>query len=509
MDEAPALNVAAEILRQGDDGTVALRLRSDTERLDVSRGELRRRVCQVAAALRQSGVDEEQRVLVILPDSPEYVYAFLGAIWAGAVPVLVNAFLRPADCLPFARETRARAVITTESVAEALQPAPPVILTVGPERSGTFWQAIADQPPSRAPFPAHPDDPAFWLYSSGTTGRPKGVIHLQRSILHAVESYGRHVVGVRADDVSYATSKLFFAYGLGASLYFPLTAGASVVLSPEPFSPARTWKLLRDERPSLLFAVPSAYRALLDHAPAGAREVVSRLRRLLSAGEALPEVIFREWQARFGQEIIDGLGSTELLHVFLSNRPGDCAPGTLGRPVPGYDVQIVDEHGAPAAQGVIGALRVRGDSIAAGYWQRSVATRRAFRGEWFVTGDQAIESVDGTFRVLGRTDDMLKISGQWVSPLDVENVIVRVDGVRECAVVGAAGRSGLVELVACVVCVADDSARLRERIDHACAEGLPRFKRPKRIVLVDSLPRTATGKVQRFVLREAVGESPR
>jgi len=506
LDEAPTLNVAAEILRHGDDASVALRLRSETERSDVSRGELRRRVCQVATALRQSGVQEEQRVLVVLPDSPEYVYAFLGAIWAGAVPVLVNAFLRPGDYPSFVRETRARAVITTAAVAEALAPAtgPPVLLTVGPARSGSLRRAIDEQPPSCAPFPTHPDDPAFWLYSSGTTGRPKGVVHRHRSILHAVESYGRHVLDVRADDVAYATSKLFFAYGLGASLYFPLTAGASVVLSPEPFSPARTWKLLAEERPSLFFAVPSAYRALLDHAPVGAPEAVSRVRRLLSAGEALPETISREWKERFGQEIIDGLGSTEALHVFLSNRPGECAPGTLGRPVPGYEVQVVDEHGAPAARGEIGALRVRGGSIAAGYWQRSEATRRAFRGEWFVTGDQAVESADGRFRVLGRTDDMLKVSGQWVSPLDVESVVAGVDGVQECAVVGAAGDSGLIELIACVVATAGDVERLRERIDRACAEALPRFKRPKRIVVLDALPRTATGKLQRFVLRDVI-----
>ena len=509
VDDTP-VNVAAEILRRGDDAAVALRLRSEMEHLDVSRGELRQRVHQLAAALGRLGIQEEQRVLVVLTDCPEYVYAFLGAIWAGAVPVLVTSFLRPADYLPFVRETRARAVITSEAVAEVLEPEmrlgrlAPAVLTVGPGRSGSLWREIEGEPASREPFAAHPDDPAFWLYSSGTTGRPKGVIHVQRSILHAVESYGRHVLDVRADDVAYATSKLFFAYGLGASLYFPLTAGASVVLSPEPFSPARTWKLLAEERPSLFFAVPSVYRALLDHAPVGAPEAVSRVRRLLSAGEALPETISREWKERFGQEIIDGLGSTEALHVFLSNRPGECAPGMLGRPVPGYAVQVVDEDGAPVAQGEIGALRVRGGSIAAGYWQRSEATRRAFRGEWFVTGDQAVESADGRFRVLGRTDDMLKVSGQWVSPLDVENVVAGVDAVRECAVVGAAGDSGLIELVACVVATAGDVERLRERIDRACAEALPRFKRPKRIVVLDALPRTATGKLQRFVLRDAI-----
>src|SRR5262249_960551 len=274
------------------------RLRSETERFDVSHGELRRRVRQVAAVPRQAGVQEEQRVLIVLPDSPEYAYAFLGAIWAGAVPVLVNAFLQPGDYPPFLRETRARAVITTERVAAALAPAtdPPAMLTVGPAQTGSLWRAIGTVEPSPAPFPTHPDDAAFWLYSSGTTGRPKGVVHRHRSILHSVASYGRHVLDLRPDDVSYATSKLFFAYGLGASMYFPLSAGASVVLSPDPFTPARTWQLLAEERPTLFFAVPSAYRALLDHPPAPPAEVLSRFRRFLSAGEALPATIFREWR---------------------------------------------------------------------------------------------------------------------------------------------------------------------------------------------------------------------
>jgi len=506
-DDTP-VNVAAEILRRGDDAAVALRLRSETERLDVNRGELRQRVRQLAAALGRLGIQEEQRVLVVLPDGPEYVYAFLGAIWAGAVPVLVTSFLRPADYLPFVRETRARAVITSEAVAEILEPEmrlgrlAPAVLTVGPGRSGRLWREIEGEPASREPFAAHPDDPAFWLYSSGTTGRPKGVVHVQRSILHAVESYGRHVLDLRAEDVAHATSKLFFAYGLGASLYFPLAAGASVVLSPEPFSPARTWQILTEERPSLFFAVPSAYRALLDHAPPRADAAVAGLRRLLSAGEALPEAIFLAWKERFGQEIIDGLGSTEALHVFLSNRPGDCTPGTLGRPVPGYEVQVVDERGAPVATGEVGQLRVRGGSIAAGYWQRAEATRRAFRGEWLVTGDQALEQTDGTFRLIGRSDDMLKVSGQWVAPAEVEGIIAAVAGVRECAAIGSAGERGLMELVACVVSAPGEEEAVRQRIGDTCAERLPRFKRPKRVVFFASLPRTATGKVQRFVLRD-------
>src|SRR5437867_4004515 len=309
-DEAAHLNIAAEILCRGDDAGVALRFRSDGERIDVGYAELRQRVRQMAAAFERLGIQEEQRVLVVLPDCPEYVYAFLGAIWAGAVPVLVTSFLRPADYLPFVRETRARAVITSEAVAEVLEPEmrlgrlAPAVLTVGPGRSGSLWREIEGEPASKEPFAAHPDDPAFWLYSSGTTGRPKGVVHVQRSILHAVESYGRHVLDLRAEDVAHATSKLFFAYGLGASLYFPLAAGASVVLSPEPFSPARTWQILTEERPSLFFAVPSAHRPLLDHVPARADEAVAALRRLVSAGESLPEAIFGAWRERFGQESI-------------------------------------------------------------------------------------------------------------------------------------------------------------------------------------------------------------
>src|SRR6184192_1792713 len=461
----------------------------------------------MAAAFERLGIQEEQRVLVILPDCPEYVYAFLGAIWAGAVPVLVSTFLRPGDSLPFVRETRARAVITTAAVADVLEAETrplPMVLTVGGGRSGTLWQAIEDAPASPGPFPTHRDDPAFWLYSSGTTGRPKGVVHRHRDILHAVESYGRHILGVHAGDVAYATSKLFFAYGLGASLYFPLAAGASAVLSPEPFSAARTWTVLAEERPTLFFGVPSVYRALLEQAPRHAAQAVAGLRRVVSAGEALPPALFHAWQARFGQEILDGLGSTEALHIFLSNRPGACTPGSPGRPVPGYDVRVVDEGGVPVAAGTPGGLLVRGDSIAAGYWQRVEATRRTFRGEWLATGDQVVENADGAFQLLGRTDDMLKVSGQWVSPPEVEGVVATVDGVRECAVIGAADNDGVTEVIACIVCTADDHDDVRARVEHACG-ALPRFKRPKRIVLLESLPRTATGKIQRSALRARLG----
>lgn len=496
------MNAAAEILRPGDDASPAIRVHGDARRLAVRRGELRRGVRQAAAAFARLGVQEEQRVLVALPDGPEAVYAVLGAMWNGSVPVLVSSFLAGDAYAPFLDESRARAVVTTTAIAASLRGRGTPALTVDGDGAGSFREALAREPASAEPFPTNADDPALWLYSSGTTGRPKGVVHLHRGVRHVIDSYGAQILGTRPDDVAYATSKLFFAYGLGASLCFPLAAGATTVLAPDAFVPARTWRILAEERPTLFFSVPSAYRALLEHAPADASAVLAGIRLLVSAGESLPEALFLAWKERLGVEILDGLGSTEALHIFLSARPGSGRGGTVGRPVPGYEVEIVDDHGMPVATGTPGTLRVRGDSIAAGYWQRRDATARAFGGGWFTTGDRAVQDVDGAFRILGRTDDMLKVSGQWVSPLDVEAVLLAVEGVRECGVVGAAGEGGLTEVVACVVS-ADPEDAICARIAAAC-EHLPRYKRPKRIVIVEALPRTPTGKLQRFALRDAV-----
>ena len=501
------MNAAEEILRPGDDASAAIRVHGDARRLAMGRGELRRHVRQAASAFSRLGVQEEQRVLVALPDGPEAVVAVLGAMWNGSVPVLVSSFL-PADALAtLVAESRARAVVTTEAIAGHLSRRGTPVLTVAPDGGGGFRDALAREPASAEPFPTHADDPALWLYSSGTTGRPKGVVHLHRGVRHVIDTYGAQILGTRPDDVVYATSKLFFAYGLGASLWFPLGAGATTVLAPDTFLPARTWRILAEERPTIFFSVPSAYRVLLEHAPPEAAEVLAGIRLLVSAGEALPAALFEAWRQRFGVEIIDGLGSTEALHIFLTARPGSCRAGTVGHPVLGYEVEIVDERGLPVEIGTPGALRVRGDSVAAGYWQRQDATARAFGGGWFTTGDRAVQDEDGAFRILGRTDDMLKVSGQWVSPLDVEAVVQAVDGVRECGVIGAAGDGGLTEVVACVVS-ADAEDAVRARIAAAC-ERLPRHQRPKRVVLLEALPRTPTGKLQRFALRDAVLVLPR
>lgn len=508
------MNVAADILAAGTGAATALRLRAETSREDVTYDELRERVHQVAAALRNAGVVEEQRVLLVLPDSLEFVYAFLGAIWIGAVPVPVNPFLRTADYEFFLSDTRARVVVAAAGVLKPLEaglaalPRRPLVWSVAPDRGGSFWTEIARASGGAVPFGAHTEDAAFWLYSSGTTGHPKGTIHLHRNIPFSVDSYGRTVLATTPADIAYATSKLFFAYGLGASLYFPLAAGAAVVLSPEPFDPARTWKLLAEERPSLFFAVPSTYRALLNQAPTDAGRVLAGARRCLSAGEGLPPTVFEEWKGRTGKEILDGIGSTELLHIYLSNLPGDAVAGTLGRPLPGYTIEIVDEDGRPVRDGEIGVMRVRGGSLASGYWHGIEATRRSFDGDGYWTGDQARRGADGRYRVVGRADDMFKVSGQWVAPSDVEAVIAAVAGVADCGVVGRSAAHGLVELVACVTAPAVDEAALQIAIHAACAAALPRFKRPKEIRFLAQLPRTATGKLQRFLLREEVARPP-
>ena len=364
------MNVAEEILRPGDDASAAIRVHGDARRGAIGRGELRRSVRQAAAAFARLGVQEEQRVLVALPDCPEAVYAVLGAMWNGSVPVLVSSFLSGDAYSAFLDESRARSVVTTAAIAAALRGRGTPVLTVEADGTGSFRDALAREPASAGPFATHPDDPALWLYSSGTTGRPKGVVHLHGGVRHVIQSYGREILGTRADDVVYATSKLFFAYGCGASLWFPLAAAATVVLAPDAFVPARAWRILAEERPSIVFSVPSAYRALLEHAPADARSVLGGVRRCVSAGEALPETLFLAWRERLGVEILDGLGSTEALHIFLSARPGNARAGTVGHPVPGYEVEIVDDRGLPVTAGTPGALRVRGDSIAAGYWQR-------------------------------------------------------------------------------------------------------------------------------------------
>src|SRR5207245_612340 len=402
----------------------------------------------------------------VLRDSPAFVAAFLGAAKIGAIPVPLSTLARPEELAFMVRDCGA-----TFTISEADPPAAPGGRVAAADTRG--------------------DDMCFWQYSSGTTGAPKAVIHSHRGALFPPEGHGRHIARIGPDDLVYSTAKLFFSYGLNNSLVIPLAAGATVVLDPERFAPERAWRLIAAERPTILYSVPTAYAALLAAAEAGSPANVASLRACISAGEALPAPLAERWRRRFGLAILDGIGSTEIGYIAISNTVEDVTPGSSGRVVPGYEARVVGPDGEDAVEG---ALWVRGGSTARGYHDRPDATARAFRDGWVVTGDR-YRVKDGRFFHLGRDDDMLRVGAQWVSPLEVESVLLGHPAVRECAVVGRADENGLVKV--CAYVVLRDETPTAELAD-LCAERLPRYKRPRWIEPVAELPKTATGKIQRF-----------
>jgi 4-hydroxybenzoate-CoA ligase len=406
-------------------------------------------------------------------DTPRFLAAFLGAIKLGAVPVPLSTLAGP-DELAFLERDCGAAV------------------TVRDEDDELFTGEHGDVECAGT----RPDDMCFWQYSSGTTGAPKAVVHLQRRALFPAEGHGRHVAGIGPDDRVYSTAKLFFSYGLNNSLVIPLAHGASVVLDPERFAPERAWRVIAQERPTILYSVPTAYAALLAAAETGTAADVSSLRLCISAGEALPAPLAERWRRRFGLAILDGIGSTEIGYIAISNTADDVTPGSSGRVVPGYEARVVDANGNDAAEGT---LWVRGGSTALGYHDRPDATAKTFRDGWVVTGDR-YRVADGRYFHLGRDDDMLRVGAQWVSPLEVESVLLAHPGVAECAVVGRADADGLIKVCAFVVL---RGATPTAELDEMCADRLARHKRPRWIEPVAELPKTATGKVQRYRLREA------
>ncbi|MFD0661676.1 benzoate-CoA ligase family protein [Thermocatellispora tengchongensis] len=344
----------------------------------------------------------------------------------------------------------------------------------------------------------------MWLYTSGTTGAPKGAMHRHANIRHVCETYGDQVLGIQPDDVCFSIAKLFFAYGIGNSMFFPLSAGAATLLEPRRPTPAVTAERLTADRPTLFFGVPTFYAALLSgDLP---EDSFKSVRLGISAGEALPPPLQERFTHRFGVEIIDGIGSTEALHIFLSNRPGEVRPGTTGRPVPGYDIQLRDADGGLVPDGEPGSLHVRGASIALGYWRRTDASRAVFAGEWLSTGDTYVRSPDGYYTCLGRSNDLLKAGGIWVSPVEVESRLLEHPAVKEAAVVGLADEHGLDKPVACVVVQEKVTA---EELIQWCRDGLAAFKRPRQVIFLDQLPKTATGKIQRFRIRELLTQEAR
>lgn len=469
------------------------------------------RVSSAANAFRDLGLKKGERVFLLLLDSPAFITAFWGAIKMGAVPVPVNTMLGSADYEFMLRDSGARCLVVEESLFDKAAPglgSLPELKTVwvaGQAKTGcpSFEEALGKHSPQAASAPTHRDDPAFWLYTSGSTGHPKAAIHLQHDMVYCLELYARRVLEMNSDDLVYSTSKLFFAYGLGNSLYFPFGVGARTILVLERPSAEVALETLRRLRPTIFFAVPSVYAALLRSAEARQDDFGS-LRRAVSAGEALPAPLSGRFRERFGISILDGIGSTEMLHMFISNRPDDIAPGSSGRLVPGYEARIVDERENDLPPGETGELWIRGESAAAGYWNHPEHTRATFRGEWTATGDKFFSDERGHFWFCGRSDDMLKVSGLWVSPLEVETALLESPAVLECAVVGASDHDGLTKPKAFVV-LKDSlpSSQLQAEIFQFLQNKLPKYKLPQWIVFAETLPRTTTGKIQRFKLREA------
>jgi benzoate-CoA ligase len=483
--------------REGRGANVAL----VTDEGALGYAELDERVRRFAAAILDAGVHRGDRVALVLPDGPTLATAFWGAIAAGAVAVPVNTLLKPHDHRAILDDCEPQLVILDPAIAdEAALRARGGLTWTGAEAERT----LADARPLDAYAPTHRDAFAFFLYSSGTTGEPKGVVHLQHDMWICAETYAREVLQIREDDRCFSVAKIFFAYGLGNSLYFPHHVGASTALFAGRPTPEAVFAQVRRQRPTLFFGVPTAYAAMLAAMESGAEADFSSVRLCVSAGEALPASLYERWRARTGVEILDGIGSTEICHIFLSNRAGKGRPGSTGTPVPGYECRLVDETGSDVPRGELGDLLVRGDSTMAMYWNKHEATKHALRGDWIRTGDKYSQDEEGYFFHGGRSDDMIKAGGIWVSPVEVEGVLVSHPEVLECAVVGAADSDGLFKPHAYVIRRGqprDAEDALAAELRAFAKERLAPYKCPRWVTFVAELPKTATGKIQRFLLR--------
>jgi benzoate-CoA ligase len=484
--------------------------------LTLTYAQLADQIQRVASSLQRQGLRREERVLLLMHDCTDWVASFLGCLYAGIVPVAVNTLLTPQDYAYMLQHSRAQCALVSAALLPTLQGGMQIAAQNGGHEikgiyvsraaadlpvSFTAWDKLLDAAPLEAPCSTNADEPAFWLYSSGSTGRPKGTVHTHANAFYTAELYGKGVLGINERDVCFSAAKLFFAYGLGNALSFPLSVGATVLLMAERPTPDAVFKRWAGTvKPTIFFGAPTGFAGMLAAPNLPAKTEVA-LRMCSSAGEALPADLGERFKAHFGIDIIDGIGSTEMLHIFLSNQPGKVRYGTTGWPVPGYEIELRGENGGPVPDGEPGDLYIQGPSAALMYWNNREKSRDTFQGAWTRSGDKYVKNSDGSYTYSGRSDDMLKVSGIYVSPFEVEATLVQHSAVLEAAVIGKIDAEGLTKTKAFVVLKSGASAT-EDELKAFVKDRLAPYKYPRYIEFVGELPKTATGKIQRFKLRD-------
>jgi 4-hydroxybenzoate-CoA ligase len=505
-------------IRQGRGHKVAVY----TEYKNYTYNDIQKMTNKTANAFRELGLTVDDRVLILMLDVPQFYAVFWGAIKIGAVPIPVNTMLTPDDYEYYLNDSRSKMLVMSEQMVPIISQIKGDLLylrdlIIISETKGAhipFKQKYRHAPETLKTEFTTRDDVGFWLYSSGSTGSPKGAIHSQNDMVVCSDSFGQGVLGLNENDIIFSAARLFFAYGLGNSCYLPFGVGASVILNSDAPKPENVLRHIERFRPTVFFGIPTLYGQMLEYLekrdkqngtkpdPNSAHEF-SSVRICFSAGEALPPELYHRWKQRFGLDILDGIGTTELLHIFICNRPGDVKPGSTGKPVPGYELKLIDDEGQDVPKGEIGTLLVKGGSAAQQYWRKREKTRLTMQGEWINTGDKYYEDGEGYYWCAGRGDDMLKVGGIWVSPVEVENCIMEHAAVLEVAVVGHLDEQGLTKPKAFVVLRdgKEPSADLEKEIKQWVLDRMAKYKYPRWVEFVKELPKSSTGKIQRFRLR--------